>query len=932
MRRPSPLALLAYTLLALALTWPLAAHFTTHVPGDGIDDPALAWNLWWVKVRLVDQLNPNLFHNGWMFHPVNINLAFYTLTPLNGLLSIPLQGAFGLTVASNLLLLSSFVLGGFGAFLLVRQLGAQTLSPVAQGEQARTPSAGGRPALLAAALIAGGLYAFASAKLFYAALGQFNIASSQWAPFCVLYLVRLAMAHTARGRLKAAAWAGFFLVLQAWAELTYASFLLIFIALFALWLLIFGAPGAAGWRGRLRLAPPLLLLGAVFAVGLLPFLLAMAPDLRADGDFFGSGGGFADVFSADLLGYLLPTRLHPWLGGWVAGLPFPNDKGQHIFLGYTAVLLALAGAVALWRDRNRRRWFWLWVPALLLFWLLTLGPQVRWAGQPLPIPGPFALVSQLPFFSGNRYPSRYSVMLLLALAVLVGAGLAWLFTHARLRRRLPLAAMAVLAGGLLIFEHLSAPLPLSDRHIPPIYNRIAAAPVAAETGVLLELPTGWRNGARVLGKSDLLIMAQQWWQTAHGLRRLGGNTSRNPEFKFQYFTDAPLLGDLIALFNADQPHLQPVIDAQLDQMIERNHSLAPYVLSFLGVEYVSVHVEKSPPQLLRLIDEALPLSLVAEETTAAADGPQTIRLYHVDPPEDNAGRAAGGYVEIDMGGPWANLHLAEGWSPAAIDPPGRYATRLQARLLLNLPEEGARVTLGWGSPPEDLRATINGVPVPATAGVAEQFLIIDIPPDVADRPVDEVVLDFSGEGQAAAAVAMQAGGDREVGATDVHLADEVSLLVRSAGEEVGDFAHIWLNGVEVASGERGYNLAALNAAGELLGQATFDTLASAEASSDMAAWIDQWPAGTVVAGAVADEASYQLGQAAVDALHRLGVLIDLRGHFRWSHAFIGVAGAEPGAALDAASLIQPAQVQIGPALNGPRVYGQLNAITVEPGT
>ena len=30
------------------------AHFTTHTTGDGIDDPALAWNLWWVKVRLED--------------------------------------------------------------------------------------------------------------------------------------------------------------------------------------------------------------------------------------------------------------------------------------------------------------------------------------------------------------------------------------------------------------------------------------------------------------------------------------------------------------------------------------------------------------------------------------------------------------------------------------------------------------------------------------------------------------------------------------------------------------------------------------------------------------------------------------------------------------------------------------------------------------
>ncbi len=54
--------LLLYSMLALGLTWPLARHFTTHVPGDGIDDPSLAWNLWWIKTRLIDQLNLDIFH------------------------------------------------------------------------------------------------------------------------------------------------------------------------------------------------------------------------------------------------------------------------------------------------------------------------------------------------------------------------------------------------------------------------------------------------------------------------------------------------------------------------------------------------------------------------------------------------------------------------------------------------------------------------------------------------------------------------------------------------------------------------------------------------------------------------------------------------------------------------------------------------------
>ncbi len=354
--RHQALALGLFTVLAVALTWPLATQFTTHVPGDGIDDPALAWNLWWVKVCLVDQLAPDIFHAGWMFHPVAVNLAFYTLTPLNGLVSIPLQTAFSLVVANNLLLLSSFVLGAFGAYLLAFDQLRWMTGPVSQPSSHPAPFVDRR---FLAALAAGVFYAFASSKLFYASLGQFNIASSQWAPFCVLFLVRMVQIPTRR--LRSAALAGLFLVFQAWAELTYASFLLIFAAILFFFLLTMSIVDARcgpapRWRafGRQvgQIVASFAVVGAIFLAGIAPILAAMLPDLRAEGDFFASGGGFADIFSADLAGYLAPTRLHPLLGDWVATLPFPNDKGQHIFIGYVGMALTVIGLVAAARPAS----------------------------------------------------------------------------------------------------------------------------------------------------------------------------------------------------------------------------------------------------------------------------------------------------------------------------------------------------------------------------------------------------------------------------------------------------------------------------------------------------------------------------------------------------------------------------------------------------
>ena len=136
--------------------------------------------------------------------------------------------------------------------------------------------------------------------------------------------------------------------------------------------------------------------------------------------------------------------------------------------------------------------------ALVSFWLLTLGLHPRWAGQYLPVAGPFALVSQLPFFSGNRYPSRYSVMLLLCVAVLAAAGLYWLLAGFQARRGLRLAsAVSATVAALFVRAPVGAPAPQRFTHTGHLRR---LAPIAAEDSVLLELPTGWRNGARCWGK------------------------------------------------------------------------------------------------------------------------------------------------------------------------------------------------------------------------------------------------------------------------------------------------------------------------------------------------------------------------------------------------------------------------------------------------
>jgi hypothetical protein len=129
------------------------------------------------------------------------------------------------------------------------------------------------------------------------------------------------------------------------------------------------------------------------------------------------------------------------------------------------------------------------------------------------------------------------------------------------------------------------------------------------------------------------------------------------------------------------------------------------------------------------------------------------------------------------------------------------------------------------------------------------------------------------------------------------------LYVSSAGQLQGQGRSVLqLNGREVGppGRSRGYNLVAIDPGGGIRASAGFDTHRDSNATALLAAWVAALPPGTIVMGAVSDEASAELGADAVAALGTLGVQTDMRGRFRESHAFVGVKGAPGGTALEAA--------------------------------
>ncbi len=657
--------------------------------------------------------------------------------------------------------------------------------------------------------------------------------------------------HREAHNLRWSALTALFLVMQAWTELTYASFLLVFMALYWLyWLLTDLARRVVRWP-YLKAG---FLLALLFVLGISPFLAVMLPDMRAEGDFFVVGGGFASSFSADLAGFLVPTMHHPFFGDLIAQTGIRDfDKGQHIYLGYSLLILAGLGFYTRRRDPVVRFWFL----ASLVFALFVLGPQIAVNGRPTGLAGPFILVQTLPFFKGNRYPSRYSVMLFLSLAPLAAFGFAALAAKINSgKRQARLLALGLIF--LFLFEHLSTPLPQSNMIIPQPYQRIAQ-----DKGdfALLDIPFGWRNGFRLTGAWTTGIMFGQFYQTQHQKPLLGGNTSRNPEFKFQYFTAAPIINSLTLLETGHE--LPPETWAADSQY-------AADVLRFFNIKYIVVRPEEpgfqnNPQATIPYIERVLPVEKLSED-------PGLI-LYRVNLPPWP------GQVDLLTPSPLTHLYFAEGWglphraivahrNEARLLVPlngGRQRVRFRARLPDNAPVTGGELWLtlnGWRS------ETLSLSPEWRT-------LTLTLPAEAVSPGLNDIRLHFSQVTPVAP--------------------DAMEVTVISAGEEGGNLGHIYLNGVDVSPNQRGYNIAIIDPEGDLLQAANFDTHLNPEASRAMAEFIAAAPDHALIAVAAQDEASGDVSQGAkgdlsaeaVAALHAIGGQVDLRGRFRASHALIG---------------------------------------------
>ncbi|MGD8820182.1 MAG: interleukin-like EMT inducer domain-containing protein [Anaerolineae bacterium] len=886
------LVLLAYALLAIVMTWPLVRHLATHVPGSytwAFDEYTFIWNTWWLRYTLFD-LGQNPLYTSYIFYPLGISLVLYTYNLFNALISLPFQAFLPLPAISNLTFLLATVLSGYGTFSLLNYIiGLPEHEPAAdRGSRSKAP-------LLVASFLGGLIYAFGSYRMVYAAIGHYDMWSTAWIPLYALFLLKTIR----EPRMRNAVLAGIFLVLGMLSEMIFG----VFLGLLTLILLAFAL--RRGERSRIAGAVPgllrrLVVLGLVAVVLYAPILVPILREMF--GGYELAGWGDAEKLSVDLMGLFTPTALHPLGGDWTETLRQTREGTSRfrdvntVFLGWAGLALALVGAV-----RYRRRLV-AWITSFVVFTAFSLGPLLQINGKSefnldgltTTVPLPFILLHYIPVVKANRVPNRFAVVLMLALAVMAGYGAYWLLKKIVGRDQRPtrlfVATVSVLLVGLVLFEHWSVPLPLTNARIPPVYEQ-----VAAELGdfAILQLPMGWRNSFGVQGAESTQT---QYYQTYHNKRLLSGNISRNPPFKFEYFRKVPILDSLIAIQTYED------VDAERRAA---DRSTAGEFVSFYDIRYVVVApgVPGRPPYIdtrdeaLAYIEEVLPVVQVYDR-----DG---WLLYQVDRPP------LASPFTVDFGAlePRTAMVLGEGWAGAEEiqGATANWATAQGAQAFLPAQEPAdhrlAITALPFDYPdaqPQQVTPSINGHPLePTTLSPGWQTHSWQVPASLVKTGLNEVAFEFERLERPADVLP----GNGVIGATGIQA--PVAIEVNSGGP--AGFAYITIgegDRSEDGSEHRaGYNVAALDPqTGRLLKREGFDTTpggSDAEATA-LADFIAAVPQGQIVVVALQADGAARLNETAIGALHSIGGQADPRGSSGWSHAVVGVKGAAPGTALEVA--------------------------------
>ena len=412
-----------FAVLTAVFTYPLSVRAGSVILGDYPDSHLFLWTFNWLAHALAKQ--PLDLFDANIFHPLSNTLAFSENLIGSGLIAAPIIWITGNPLlALNAVSLLSVVLCGSGAYFLARRIGLG----------------------VAAAFICGIVFAFSPARFFR--IGQLHLTTVQWIPFALAYL------HTyiRRARARDLKFAIGFFTVQAVTSGHGAVFLGVAMAVVIAHGLI------TGWRpSPIRLLKDVGVTGALLVA---PALLIALPYQIVQREM-GLRRSLENWTVAGVSYIASPSRLHQAVINLFVPVDQVNTTAHaYLFPGVLPILLSLVAlAVSLRVGGAARR-------QTICYALMAIVATLFIIGPPLSL---WPLVYWLPGFNFIRVPSRFVILLVLALSVLSALSVEWM--TARLQPTAGRWTVTIIAV-VMLAEFTGVPLavaPFSTR--PPPADR-----------------------------------------------------------------------------------------------------------------------------------------------------------------------------------------------------------------------------------------------------------------------------------------------------------------------------------------------------------------------------------------------------------------------------------------------------------------------------
>jgi hypothetical protein len=392
---------------------------------------------WWFDYSIT-YLFVNPLHDPYLFYPLGLDMVD-SVFPL--IFFVPFTHIFGSIVSYNLYVLSTFILAGYGMFILSRYLLGDTYI----------------------AFISGLIFTFCPFH-FGSAFGHIHTFSIMWIPFFVLFFLKMYEQPT----FSHAIICGIFFAINALTSWTIAIMIIIFILIF---LFI---------NHTCLLEKKYFLCFIIFTV--VSFII-MSPGLYIilynyifNPDMVKPLGDFI-IYSSDPLAFIVPSPVHPLLGSLTQGIysQFTGNYSENImFIGYSVIILSVFGLITC----RKKPIFHLFAISFIVFLILSLGPVFHFNGtwkftdDNLTFLLPGIITYYLPVFNMIRAPSRYDIMVMFCLAIIAGFGLKVLIKKYAISSRRKIIFCTFIS--LIILCEYAAVIPTQAvMPIPEFYSNIS---------------------------------------------------------------------------------------------------------------------------------------------------------------------------------------------------------------------------------------------------------------------------------------------------------------------------------------------------------------------------------------------------------------------------------------------------------------------------